>query len=525
MRSRSAFDFTDSGIPVVDLFAGPGGLGEGFSSVHREGLRGFRVALSVEREAQAHETLLLRSFLRQFPDNQAPDDYYELAHAGQDARQELYSRHQVEAETARTEARQAELGVIDPATVDGWIERALRGRKAWVLVGGPPCQAYSLVGRARNRGKQGYCPEDDARHFLYREYLRIIERHWPPVFVFENVKGLLSARIDGNLIFGQILDDLSQPSVGAGSGKRYRYKIHSLIVPTTYDDVGCDRSHFVVKAEDYGIPQARHRILLLGVREDVGARAKPGVLERSSDIVSVASALRGLPPLRSRLSRQVDGSDEWLAALQENRSLRWMHEPGDVAEMGLSVLEHAQSPSAEAGADAISWDSTEDAPCLADWFIDGRAHAVYNHSARGHRRDDLQRYFFAACYAATHRVSPVLSKFPSELLPAHANVQQAVTHGHFSDRFRVQVSGRPATTITSHIAKDGHYFIHPDPAQCRSLTVREAARIQTFPDNYIFCGGRTAQYIQVGNAVPPLLARQIAEVVLQLLERAKLAGQ
>jgi DNA (cytosine-5)-methyltransferase 1 len=153
---------------------------------------------------------------------------------------------------------------------------------------------------------------------------------------------------------------------------------------------------------------------------------------------------------------------------------------------------------------------------LSDWYR-RNASGITQHEARAHMRDDLHRYLFCACYVRAHKRSPLLKNFPKQLYPEHRNISLGVSDRLFADRFRVQVADGPSTTITSHVSKDGHYYIHYDPAQCRALTVREAARLQTFPDNYFFEGNRTQQYLQVGNAVPPLLAREIAGTVFELL--------
>jgi len=135
--------------------------------------------------------------------------------------------------------------------------------------------------------------------------------------------------------------------------------------------------------------------------------------------------------------------------------------------------------------------------------------------------EDLHRYLFCACFAKVFGRSPHLRDFPADLHPAHANVSVALEGQMFGDRFRVQLADKPSTTITSHVSKDGHYYIHYDPAQCRSLSVREAARLQTFPDSYFFEGSRTEQYHQIGNAVPPLLARDIASSIYQLMSASQ----
>ena len=157
---------------------------------------------------------------------------------------------------------------------------------------------------------------------------------------------------------------------------------------------------------------------------------------------------------------------------------------------------------------------------LRDWIFDEQLRMLPNNETRAHMPADLTRYLFAAAFGCAFGRSPKTFDFPEALMPDHANWRT----GHFDDRYRVQLADGPCTTVTSHLSKDGHSFIHPDPGQCRSLTVREVARLQTFPDNYFFQGTRTQQYVQVGNAVPPFLARQIALTLSSVLDRHDRAG-
>ena len=195
-------------IPVIDLFAGPGGLGEGFTCAGLSGGKShFRICLSIEQDPHAHQTLELRSFFHQFKNKDIPEEYYQFLR-DEITRRELFGRYPAAAERAQQQSWRAVLGINSPEEVDARIEKSLAGRKTWILVGGPPCQAYSIVGRSR-RGK---AIQKDPRLFLYREFLRIIARYTPPVFVMENVKGLLSSKSGGNSIIKQIIQDLQEPA-------------------------------------------------------------------------------------------------------------------------------------------------------------------------------------------------------------------------------------------------------------------------------------------------------------------------
>ncbi|SNR35166.1 DNA cytosine methyltransferase [Puniceibacterium sediminis] len=506
--------------PLIDVFAGPGGLGEGFSSLTRGKKDAcFRSAISIEQDEFAHRTLLLRHFLKSFKGGVLPEDYYRYL-KGNITLSELYELHPNEKAHAECSAIRISLGADNQKCVRKLISERLQNQKKWALVGGPPCQAYSLVGRSRMMGDPEF--ENDERHFLYKEYLRIIIDHAPPVFVMENVKGLLSARVNGELVIKRITADLASPKDALGmSSNGLGYRLYSLS-EDELPGIEADPRIFLVRAEEYGVPQARHRMFIVGVRKDISIRPerlkphKPPTLKQT---------IGNLPKIRSGISRGGDSYDKWYREIEGLdpatvcREMNGHEYASDLMElMGIDLerpLKGLEKSSSKYPArPRLSHD-------VLDSIYDEQLSVLDSHESRSHMPSDLRRYAFAASFASVTGKSPKLADFPRSLLPDHANVEDGRAGKMFSDRFRVQLPDQPSTTVTSHISKDGHYFIHYDPRQCRSLTVREAARLQTFPDNYRFEGPRTSQYHQVGNAVPPYLARQIAAIIADVLDQMK----
>jgi DNA (cytosine-5)-methyltransferase 1 len=506
-------------IPIIDLFAGPGGLGEGFMSLTDEKNQSvFDIKLSIEKDENAHKTLTFRSLYRQFKKRgkPVPEEYYEALRERDLKKREFLIEKMLdslpEGDEAREEAWLVELGSKEwpKERIDKLIEKRLGDKvKNWVLIGGPPCQAYSNVGRSRVGG----IDPNDHRVYLYREYLRIIEKHNPAVFVMENVQGLLSAKVGDEKVFEWMKKDLQVNGL---------YKIYSLVKPVDED------KDFLIRSESYGIPQKRHRVILLGIRNDF--QHQDEYLQKK-DLVTLRSVIGLLPQIRSGISKSFhkyhpferyqngtpkrlyknifDNDEAWydLISTQILKLRIW----GEIPLNGL--LNGPKKFPNGIGSEFLECENTiEENHPLKNWYSDVKLNGILNHESRAHLTQDLMRYMFASLYVEKNGTFPRLQDYArhhSDLIPDHANVES----GKFTDRFRVQVANIPATTVTSHISKDGHYFIHYDPSQCRSLTVREAARIQTFPDNYLFRGSRTQQFHQVGNAVPPYLAFQIAKIV------------
>jgi DNA (cytosine-5)-methyltransferase 1 len=505
---------------IVDLFAGPGGLGEGFVSLVKDGHAPFRIGISVEKEASAHRTLKLRAFLRHYRSRHdaLPVQFIDF-HAGLIPEPDWSSVDAEAWHVATDEARDLELGTDDAAAaIDGAISKLRAQYDDTILIGGPPCQAYSLVGRARANGKVGYVPEEDERHYLFREYIRVLDRLRPAAFVMENVKGILSSTIESRLVFEMLLEDLS--SLGTGHAHNYEFRaIRVAEGKATLEEV-LKPSDFIVCAEKFAVPQRRHRVIIVGLRSDLAGRANGASIAVSDRTRTVSDTIGTMPALRSGISHSREDAQEW-----QQEVVGWAKllarfykktDDGKLREAFSLIASQLEGPTGPRVASCLPNGYGNSNDELLQWLDRPELRAIAQHETRGHMASDLGRYLFAAVFGQVRRYSPKAADFPLSLSPDHRNWHSGV----FNDRFRVQLSDQSSTTITSHISKDGHYFIHPEPMQCRSLTVREAARLQTFPDDYLFLGNRTQQYVQVGNAVPPFLSRQIAHLIYSCLTRA-----
>lgn len=509
-------------VPVVDLFAGPGGLAEGFCAprVQSETLN-FRVALTVEVDRFAFETLRLRAFLRKFA-NGFPNEYYNYLNGITEGIPEWSSLFPKQWNEACQETLCLKIGTHHANTlIRDKIQaiRAIHGGRT-VLLGGPPCQSYSLIGRVRNAANAGYEADKDKRQSLYREFVAVLRTLQPAVAVMENVKGILSAQYRGRPVFPQLMDSLRH------AGGRHRYTLVALDPSAAgfTSNRGHDSRQFVVRSESFGVPQKRHRIFVVCIRNDLAEALPQNLfprLVRANRVVNVHDVIGEMPRLRSKLSKS-DNFATWKKCLYDALITVESHVPSLSRECRSKFneslantrnsIENGELPYRDVcGGVRIAKSCPAN---LRRWIQDPHIMKLPNNETRGHIKEDLSRYLFASSLAFATGRTPKSIDFPQVLSPRHANWNK----GQFADRFRVQLRWSPATTITSHISKDGHYYIHPDPSQCRSLTVREVARIQTFPDNYFFQGPRTQQYIQVGNAVPPYLAYQIANQISPILE-------
>ena len=483
----------------------------------------FSVALSIDNDRWACETLRLRHFFREFPFGQAPEAYYRYLKGGIEA-EDLYAYYPDEARRSELAVQRITLGPENHATVRRLIANKLASAKRWVLVGGPPCQAYSVAGRSRMKHRSDF--QSDARHLLYREYLQILADHHPPVFVMENVKGLLSATHEGQSMIARIMKDVMDPVTAlqdCDDSSAPGYRLHGLSARESrmFQDIPMAQD-FLVRAEEHGVPQMRHRVFILGIREDL--TVEPGTLPQETP-PSVVDTIGDLPRIRSGITGTPDTPAAWRQAINSLEAADFQDAP-DMQQIVRRIQAESADRKRLKNRKSDTYSNAGPATRRALQFIkcDQRLQTLTGHESRSHMASDLRRYAFATGFAREHGRSPRLTDFPPRLLPEHRDVVKGQEPKQFVDRFKVQIPDREASTVTAHISKDGHYYIHYDPVQCRSLTVREAARLQTFPDNYKFEGPRTEQYRQIGNAVPPYLAHQIGEVVADMLDSSKLKG-
>jgi DNA (cytosine-5-)-methyltransferase len=393
----------------IDLFAGCGGLSEGFYRL------GFKALAHVEINHWACETLRKRMA------------YYNYSNIDKEV-------------------------IEDDITSDGIIKRidkAVAGRNVDVIIGGPPCQAYSTAGRVRDFEGMS----KDPRNFLFESYVKILEHYLPKFFVFENVTGLLSAKVNGEFIFPKIISALGN-----------KYKVLQ------------DPDILIHNTANYGIPQLRKRVIIMGVRKDI----------EDKEAIDLYNSTKKTNWVSEDERAKIKGLKKYITVYDAISDL----------------------PSVSPGEDASS--ASFSYPCNNDFLnrIGKKGkYPLFDHVARKH--NDLDRERFTIMIRNHWTFGQLRRNLPQY---EHKNARI------FDNSYVVQWWELPSKTILAHIHKDGFQYIHPDEKQARSFTVREAARIQSFPDDFEFAGSRGEKYKQIGNAVPPLFAEALATSIKKNLD-------
>ena len=513
---------------VLDVFAGPGGLKEGFVARNKN----FGPFVSIEKDKMACKTLSIRKVFHLIKNNKkfSKINYLDLIknkssfdkilnNSDNSELKELVDlsiwNHELGTDSAKKTFSEIRRRFKD----QGWSENK-KGNEL-ILIGGPPCQAYSIAGRSRRSKMQKsgeYTPELDERNFLYERYLELVVEFKPSIFIMENVPGMLSSKINGKPVFSKVLKDLSNPS-NPNKDNGLKYNLFPIV--RKKDDLFIKDSDFKINSEDFGVPQSRKRVIIFGIRSDLGLKKVPNL--ESKPKINIEQILEGLPVLRSGITKRKNLSIQDEESIWKEEIISW--NKSLLNSLSPELKEHLNKLFRKIkkkkfingrGGEFLKKKQPSDIEALHStvlrWIIDSDLDYHLNSTSRAHMDSDLKRYIFNSAFAEIKHKAALLPDYPDKLQPNHKS--KKTSH---QDRFRTLLKNKPSNTITSHIAKDGHAYIHPDPTQCRSITVREAARIQTFPDNYFFAGNRTQQYTQVGNAVPPYLAYQISNLIVDML--------
>lgn len=394
----------------IDLFAGCGGLSEGFYKL------GYRALAHVEIDKYCCETL--RERMR----------YYG------------YASDEIEKSVIHQD--------ITNNSVVEQISNAVGENTVDLIIGGPPCQAYSSAGRARDFNGM----KKDPRNFLFEHYVRILDRFLPKFFVFENVLGILTANVNNEYIINKVYSELSR-----------NYKL-------------ADPSKLEFNTAEYGVPQIRRRIIIIGVRKDLPF--SPDEIYKSI----------------KRTHYVCDSSQKRKQCLKKYVSVR--DAIGDLPAIQQGHKQKVMPFMYPVANDFISW-------------VRNQRNELYDHVCRTQNDTDTERY---RQMALNHWSFEELLYYRPDLKHEKQRV--------FGNSYVVQFWDNPARTIIAHLCKDGNQFIHPDPTQGRSISVREAARLQSFPDDFRFYGAMTQQFKQIGNAVPPLFAFHIAKSLKKFLSKS-----